>query len=339
MKLDARRIEAFLADPGRCRAVLLHGDDAGLIGERAGLLVRAVIGAADDPFRAVELGRDDHGRVPEEMAALSLIGGRRVVRLREANDTVTRSVTAALQGKGDALLVIEAPGLTARATLRRVVENAADGVAIGCYAEEGRTLEASIRAALAQRGVSVEPEALTWLATQLGADRAVTQREVEKLALYAGEAGRVGLEDARRSVGDLAGLSLDDALDAACAGDIGGADRALELAMAEGASPVGVLRAGLIHLQRLQRVSGAIAEGASPEEAIKALRPPLFFKRHSSFKAALRLWSAEGLLAAGTRLWEAERACKRTHAPDEAISRSAILGIAQRAAARRRGAA
>ncbi|MBX6742606.1 MAG: DNA polymerase III subunit delta, partial [Acetobacteraceae bacterium] len=34
-KLDARRIGAFLTDPGDCRVVLLHGDDPGLIQERA----------------------------------------------------------------------------------------------------------------------------------------------------------------------------------------------------------------------------------------------------------------------------------------------------------------
>jgi len=34
VKLDARRVEAFLRDPGAVRAVLLHGEDAGLIRER-----------------------------------------------------------------------------------------------------------------------------------------------------------------------------------------------------------------------------------------------------------------------------------------------------------------
>ena len=56
MKVDPRRIDAFLRDPGTCRVVLLHGDDAGLIRLRTEALVRAVAGALDDPFRAaVEL--------------------------------------------------------------------------------------------------------------------------------------------------------------------------------------------------------------------------------------------------------------------------------------------
>ena len=48
MKLEPRRTEAFLCDPGRTRVVLLHGDDVGLIRERAVRLLRAVAGAADD---------------------------------------------------------------------------------------------------------------------------------------------------------------------------------------------------------------------------------------------------------------------------------------------------
>ena len=104
-------------------------------------------------------------------------------------------------------------------------------------------------------------DALAWLSAQLGADRASTRAEAEKLALYVGPGGRVDLDAAMACVGDLAGLSLDDALFAATEGDVATADRALELAMAEGASPVGVLRAGLMHLQRLHRVRLAVDEG------------------------------------------------------------------------------
>lgn len=336
MKLDARRVEAFLADPGACRVVLLYGDDSGLVRERAGKLVRAVAGAEDDAFRVSELTRDDHEQIPGEMAALSLTGGRRVVRVRDAADAMTQSVETALAGKGEALLVIEAGSMPSKGKLRKLIEHAADCVAIGCYPQAGRALEAGIQAALTSLGVKIEPDALAWLAGQLGADRAVTQRELEKLALYAGQDGRINVADARHCIGDLAGLSLDDALFAACEGDVAATDRALELAMAEGTAPVAALRGCLLHLQRLQRARGVVAQGISAADAMKAIRPPIFFQRQTSFGAALRLWSGEALQAGCVRLWEAERACKRTGAPAEMLSRSAILGIAQRAAVARR---
>jgi DNA polymerase-3 subunit delta len=333
VKLEPRRTEAFLRDPGAARAVLLHGDDAGLIRDRAARLVRLVAGATDDPFRVVELGRDAVGDIAAEMASLPLTGGRRVVVVRDAGDAAVPFVQAALAGAGPGFLVLEAPGLAARGKLRALLERAPDGVAIACYPPEGRALEQSIQQALSERGVRVDAEALTWLGGQLGADQAVTRSEVEKLALYAGRDGQVDITAARVCVGDLAGLSLDDALFAATAGDVAGADRALELAMAEGAAPVGVLRAALMHLQRLQRARLAIAGGAAPTEATKSVRPPVFYKVERAFLRALSIWSVAALEQACVRLWEAERACKRTGSPAETIARNALIGLAQRGAA------
>ena len=336
MKLDARNIDRFLRDPGPARVVLLHGDDVGLIRDRAGRLVRAVIGSADDPFRLVELEREGWGRIADEMASLSMTGGRRVVRVREASETVTVHVQTVLAGTAPGLLLLEGAGITGRGKLRSLVERAPGAVAIACYPLMGRALEQQITTSLQADGVTVEADALQFLAGQLGADQAVTQSEIEKLLLYAGPSARVDLRSARICVGDLSGLSLDDALYAATAGDVGGADRALELAMAEGAAPVAVLRAALLHLQRLSRARAAIAEGRSATEAAKAVRPPLFFRREQDFVTALGTWNEAALAQASQRVWDAERSCKRTGSPAETICRNALIGLAQRGAAARR---
>jgi DNA polymerase-3 subunit delta len=334
VKLEPRRTEAFLRDPGAARVVLLYGDDAGLIRERAARLVQVVAGSADDPFRVVELERDGVGSIGAEMASLPMTGGRRVVVMRDAGDTAAPHVQAVLASRAPGFLVLEAPGLATRAKLRSLVERADGGVAIACYPLEGRALEQAIRETLSGVGVTVDDDALGWLGGQLGADQAVTRSEVEKLALYAGKGGRVDVTAARVCVGDLSGMSLDDALFAATVGDVAGTDRALELALAEGATPVGVLRAALMHLQRLQRARLAMAGGASATEATKAMRPPVFYKVERAFLQALGIWSLPALEQACVRAWEAERSCKRTGAPAETICRSAIVGLAQRGKAR-----
>jgi DNA polymerase-3 subunit delta len=336
MKLEPRRVEGFLDNPGACRAVLLFGDDVGMIRERSNRLVRAVAGALDDPFRVAELERDGLPRLAEEMASRALTGGRRVVRLRDVTDAATTAVTAALERGGEALLVLEAPGLASRAKLRTALERAPDAVAIQCYPLDGGSLEQLIVATLAGLDVSVTPDARTWLASQLGADQAVTRAELEKLALYVGKGGQVDLAAAEQCVGDLAGLSLEDALYAATSGEVAETDRALELAMAEGTAAVALLRGTLMHLQKLQRARAAMAAGASAGEAAKGVRPPVFFKREPAFVQALRLWPEPALEAAATRVWEAERACKRTGTPAETLCRSVLLGLAQRAAQQRR---
>lgn len=340
MKIDARRLPAFLRDPGACRVVLLYGEDLGLLRERADALIRAVAGSLDDPFRVGEITRESLAELPAEAAAQALTGGRRAVRVREATDAALDAVKETLAGKGEALVVLEAPTLPARSKLRTLLDAAPDGAAIGCYPEEGRDLEATIRETLSATGVSVEPEALTWLAGHLGADRAATRSELEKLSLYVGPGGRVDIAAAEACVGDLAGLSMEDALYAATAGEVALADRALELAMAEGLAPVGAIRQAMNHLHRLHRARIAMdAQGLSVAEAARTVRPPLFFRRVPQFTRALALWSAAHLAAGLAGLAAAERNCKRTGYPDETLARAAILTLARRAARLARGAA
>ena len=331
MRLEAPRVEAFLRDPGAARAVLLYGEDAGLIAERAARLTRRVAGALDDPFRVADLDRDAHRRLLEEVRSLPLSGGRRVVRVRDAGDGLVAQVEAALGDATGGLMVFEAPGLPSRSRLRAVIDRAADAVAIACYPVEGNGLGGEIRAALQAFAVEVDADAVIWLQGRLGADSLATRGELAKLALFAGAGGRVDLAAAQACAGDLAAITLEDALFAATAGDGAGADRALERALAEGLAPVGVLRAALMHTQRLHRVLGGMAAGRAAADAIKALRPPLFFRREPAFRRALDLWSERRLAAAAAALWRAESACKRTGAPAEAICRRAMLDLAREA--------
>ena len=336
MILAFAQVAGFLRNPGACRVVLLYGDDAGMIRDRAVDLVRAVAGSPDDPFLVVELARDEIARLPDEAASMPMTGGRRVVRVRDTPDAAVAQIRIILKSAAPGFIVLEGPGLQARSRLRTELDAAPDGVAIGCYPEEGRVLQTTIRDTLQAAGVTVEADALAWLTAHLGADRAATRAELEKLALYAGRGGRVDVDAAMACVGDLAGLSLDDALFAATVGDVETTDRALELAIAEGAAPIQVLRVGLMHLQRLQRARMAMDEAnLSPPEATKTLRPPIFSRRVASFNRALTMWQAPALAAALAGMVEAEKGCKRTGWPDDALCRNAILVVARRAAATR----
>lgn len=337
MKIDARRLQGLLRDPGAYRAILLYGDDVGLIRNRAEGFVRSIVGSLDDVFRVATLERDTHDRLAEEATALALTGGRRVVRVREVVDSLTAPVQKFLDGGGEALLVLEAPGLTSTAKLRALADKHEQVAALGCYPEEGRALEATIRTTLADSNVQIDQDALDWAASRLGADQAQTRTEVEKLVLYVnGAGGRVDQDAVEACIGDAAALSVDDALFAATRGDIAAADRAIGLALAEGMSPVAILRAGLMHMQRLFRARAHMANGGSASDAMKSVRPPVFFKRQADFTRALTLWSPAGLTEALSALFAAEQACKRTGAPMDIIGTRAILAIAGRAAQARR---
>ncbi len=351
MKIAPRDIEQFLrAPPPGIRAVLLYGPDGGLVRERARALVTAVAGDPGDPFRVAELNsaeiKSDPARLGDEAAAMSFTGGRRAVRVRDADDGVAPAVAALLSAAPggsptDSLIVVEAGDLPARAALRKAFENASGGAALPCYRDDERALPAVIGESLRAAGLSAAPDALAFLAANLGGDRMITRRELEKLALYMGadpDGGqsaaqgarrRVELDDARACVGDSADLTLEDLVFALGGGELSAMERSLDRALREGANPVAILRAAARHLQRLHLVAGAIAGGAAPDAAMKTLRPAPFWKRVSKFKAQAQAWAPARLGAALARLLEAERACKRSGAPAELLCAEAMGAIAR----------
>jgi DNA polymerase III subunit delta len=318
------------------RAMLLYGPDAGLVRERADALARAVCPDLSDPFRVAELTgaavAADPARLADEVAAQSLVGGRRVVRVREAADGLAKLFAGTIDAApGDGFIIAEAGELPARSSLRRAFEEARCGVAIGCYPDTPRELAAVVRDSLAESRVAISRDAGEYLVAHLGADRLQTRSELEKLALYAGPGGRVELADAEAVVGDGAQLSIDDAVFGAAEGDAAAVERALGRVFQEGASAVTVVRALLRHLQRLHLFAARIANGTPAAEVLRGARPPVFFRHEDNWKRQLGLWTEARLRPVLGVVAEAEFRMKLTGFPAETLCRAALLAVAERA--------
>lgn len=343
VKITAARADSFARKPDAAiRAVLLYGPDAGLVRERAESLIKAVAGALDDPFRTREITladlKDDPALLRDEAHALSLTGGRRAVRLRNAGDGLAALFEELLADSraGDALVVVEAGNLAPRSSLRALFEESPAAAAVPCYLDDESTLTDVIERSLRQGGLTAAPDALEFLASQLGGDRMVTRSELDKLALYVDGRERVTLADVEACIGDSSERGIDDVAAAVAAGDQALLDHTYERVLHEGASPIAVLRAVMRYFERLHLVAGKAADGGNVEAAIKALRPPLFFKAVPGFKAALRRWPPGRVGQALDLLLKAEMDCKTTGMPAALICARVLMQVA---AAARRGSA
>ncbi|HZW75827.1 MAG TPA: hypothetical protein VFF43_19920, partial [Caldimonas sp.] len=180
MKLAAGQIEGFLRRPDpQIGAVLLFGPDAGLVRERADTLVRAACLDLRDPFRVAELNAAmlaaDPARLSDEAAQISLIGGKRVVRLRDAGDQQAPLFARFLADMpGDALVIAEAGDLPTRSALRRAFDDSPRAASIGCYPDNARDLAAVIRDTFASQKIAISRDAVAFLVEHLGGDRLLT---------------------------------------------------------------------------------------------------------------------------------------------------------------------
>ncbi len=337
MKVGGGKVDGFLAaPPPGIRAVLVFGRDDGLVRERARRILCGIVDDPNDPFRVVELsGRDveaDPARLADEAAALSMIGGRRVVRIRDSAESAHKALASFLDHPmGDNLIVVEAGDLGPRAALRKLFESGDAAAAIACYPDEGADLERVIDQTLAAHGLTAEPDARAHLALHLGSDRMVTRTELAKLAVYMGDETTVRLAHARACVGDSGAASLDALLSALGEGDAGRLDRALDRVFEEGMAPVGLLRLVSRHFQRLHLAAGHLADGLPPDRAMARLKPPVIFKAAPSFRGQLRSWTPDRLARAFDLLAETEADCKTSWLPDETLCRRTLMRLAQAA--------
>jgi len=348
MKLKSPEIEGFVRRPDPAvRAILVYGPDDGLVRERSAQVVARAVEDPADPFLVAELsGGDiagDPARLYDEAAAIPLTGGRRVVRLRDASpstppgtaDAVVRAMETYLEDPpGDSLIVLQAGDLGPRSALRRLIEASPLTVALPCYLDDAGGLNRVMDEVLRPHEVTVSPDARAYLAANLGADRGVTRAELEKLALYAGDGGRIELPDAEACIGDSGQRSLDRVAFAAGAGDRQALDREISACLDMGESAVGILRAVARHLMRIHSALGAMAAGASAEQAVRQLQPPVFWKQVREMMRQVEAWPPAHIARAHDLVLEAERLCKRTGMPDSAICGRTLLQVA--ALARRR---
>ena len=341
MKLKSNQIDAFIRKPDPAmRAILVYGPDDGLARERAAQLACGAVSDPDDPFLVAHLsGEDiaaDPARLIDEAAAIPLTGGRRVVRVRDASPSAPgagEAVAAAARNlledpPGDSLVILQAGDLGPRAPLRKLFEAADNGMAVPCYADQGAQLDRLFDEILTGRGITLSPDARSWLAANLGSDRGVTRAELEKLALYAGDNARLEQTDVEACIDDNGLQSMDRIVMAAGAGDRAELDRALAAGLAEGQNPVSILRAMNWHLQRLQWIKAGLSSGQDGRRAVQGLQPPVFVMHVDRFVAQARRWSEASIARGMQGVLEAERLCKRTGTPMESVCGRALLQIA-----------
>src|SRR6201985_2316736 len=271
-----------LSPPKALMMALVYGPDAGLVQERAEKLLKSVVPDLTDPFNVSDLNEAtllaDPARLADEAAAISMMGGRRVVRVRGAGNDLAELFESFMDDpKGDALVVIEAGDLAKTSALRKVFDGHKTAAAVQCYPDSVRDLADVVRDALRAEGLSIAPDALEDAVSRLGSDRGVTRRELEKLLLYMHGQKQVVLEDVRAVMGDEAEARSESACDAAGSGDLSKLDRELERLWASDTPPGQVLRSAMGHFQKLVQAREGAARGESIDMVMKRLRPPGHF--------------------------------------------------------------
>lgn len=344
MKLTYREIEPFLTARPKSPVVLIYGPDHGLVKERCARLARYVVPNLDDPFNVAILPAAaliaDPAKLHDEAAAVSMLGGDRVVIIQEASDGLTAALKSYLAAPvRETLVLIEGGDLPLKSSLRKLIEGDKNAHTLPCYVQDAGDVTRQIVQAVRAAGLTIDPDAAAIMATAIAGDAKQVRSEIEKLLTYMGvdQTGQANQPrtitdaDVNACVGSLGGAAIDGLIDALLAGDTA---RTLDLyhrLMAEEPAPIMILRSLLAHGRKIATTHERLRHGEQLDDILDPKKnPPVFFKRKAAFAAQLRNYPPAKLHRLMHDVWSAEVKIKSGDDHPAALPQM-LLGLSARA--------
>ena len=326
------QIDKFIKKPDtKYRAVVIYGSNEGLVAEYTNSFIKSISPDIFDPFLTAYFEMDkilsDRAGFIAEYNAQSLMGGRRVIIVKDADDSMAKLMPQILESNSDSFVVIFSTSLKKKSSLVALAEEDDRLICVACYEDRDDSIYSSVRQKFIEEGYTINQEALQILCSRLSADRKTNMGEIEKLITYMGSKKDVSTQDVLAVTGDLATLGVDDLVFATANGDLKRALNSYDKLLKEGAEAISVLRNLYYHFYKLIQCKGNMETGMSISSAVSKLRPPLIFFRKDAFEEQLQFWNKDKMFDVVSLLYKAERAAKTTGMPVEQIVSFAIMQI------------
>jgi DNA polymerase-3 subunit delta len=259
-------------------AYLIAGtDEAKIARARGRLRERAEREGGPGALELFEAG--DGRRSPDvdalisSLAAISLIASRRYLLVDGVDGwgkaDAERATEALAQIPPETTIALVAHG-KAPAGLAKVVEGAG-GEVLAFDAPREREIPKQLVAEARELGFELEPAAARLLVERLGPRPMRLRTELERLALWSGEGGRVGVEDLEAMVADTSEEAIWTLADAVVAGDEAETMRVAELLVAQGEALPRIVYSLAPRLRQALRAATELEAGKPAGEVTKGL--------------------------------------------------------------------
>lgn len=322
---------------GAPRIAVFYGFDEAEIGAKADQFARSLGEASKAAYDTVKFDwaniASDPAIVIDEVQGISLFGGSRLIWLRDVDDRFVEACKAILgcEPRGNPVLAT-AGNLSKSSKLRQLLEGDSGGWIIPVYEAEPGRLMARIRSALAQDNLTIDEAAGSMLIAHVDGASGLLEREIEKLRLFCVGRTRVTADDVRAISGESVSGDLDEFVDHVFMGETARAQNLFGQLSDSGVDAGRMIMALHGHALRLFELRNISEEkGFSAAQAVRAARPPIFFKRTAVIEEQLRRWPVERLEPAASRIGAAIREMRLTPLLTDALAGSLILSLGRAA--------
>ena len=314
-------------------AALVFGTDNSGVQEVAKQIQKIVI-PDPGPFSIVTLTPADlkntPNRVLEEANTPDLMGGRRLICLKEASATHADIMADFVEKhQTDSFLLMTADNLTKSAALRVESETNPKILVVACYPPEALDLRRIIQNFAREAGFNFDSDAIDYLIQNTDNNTLILKNELNKIALWNAEKKHITLGIIQNLVG-MGTVTPDTLVQAVANRQTEKALRALNALLAQGENPITLIRTIARYFSNLLKGVEKLGRGEASADIAKKILKPAQFRLEESVQEQLHSWTKGALLKAHHSLLNAEIQMKSGVLDPELILKKTLLMLTKK---------
>lgn len=326
-------IAKYLKTPdSSIKCIIIFGTNEGKIAEYCSQFAKTVCPDLSDAFNVVNLNIDDLskdiGTLFGEYNAQSLLGGRRVIIVKDATDILTKHIKTLFDdNKSDSLLILTSSTLNTKSSLVNLGKDREDFAVIGCYDEREKDIKSFVRDYLIKNQITISENAADLLCMRLSNDKKANLSQMDKLITYLGSRRNIEINDIKTAISDNSSTSVEDLCYFIGTGKTDKAIDSYKGLLNEGIEAASIVRSISYHFMSLLNYVYAYEQGKRTDDIISSIRPPLMFFRKDDFILQINIWNKTSVLDALDILYQCEKDCKTTSFPAQEVVSYTIMRL------------
>ena len=310
---------------------LVYGPNEGLIREHISKIKSDYLSDVD--FEEVSITGKSLDLNPDTLEtsanSISMFNNYKLIILESLKDKNMSELESVIgSAPTQTMLIVKADNLKKTSKLRKLFESNAQCYALACYEDDAKSMMRLIDNFMKENNISIDRDIKNYLMQTLSTDRMISFNELQKISLfYANDDTTPNLEEIKNLLNDASSNNLQKMNESVMYGNTVKSSNIISKLLSEGSNPISILRSLINYLKRLQKVKVEMKKGSNFDNAIKFLRPPLFWKDKENFQQHCVRWPLNKIEKNLSRLLDAEIDCKTNSKLSSVLCERSILTI------------
>ena len=278
------------------QSFLIYGPNEGLIRESIEIIYKNFSKGADCE-KVIISGKQLDESVTilnDEISTISLFSEHKLIILESIKEKHASMIgEALLLDFSNTCMIVKQDNLSKSSSIRKLYEASKNHFSLACYDDDIKVLSSLLEKFQKEHDISFDSDVKSFLLNNLSNDRMVIKNELEKILLSLSKNDqKVDIEKLRYILHDSAHADFQQINNSILFGNIEKGSKSLEKLFNLGTNPVAILKSFNNYIMRIRLTQVELSKGKQFDEAIKVLRPPVFWKEKSDFKRHCLMWPA-----------------------------------------------